>query len=228
MRTCNSCTSLILFRCLDKYVNTKFLADLDLLSNALALQMAGGGVRGQLPPPFEKHGQRSEHTGFLTGLVLLCIVLALRNSGGVGGAQPLSICKTWTRIRTHISSCTPLMDVCCSVFCDVAMCLDCEIIVICSMLTLPSGAILEFETFLRGLLRALDALTYDILFSANMRNFTRTADIGICNFLAFHKVKMLSLTVFVAVRKLHMLSFALVPPFQKLHMLLLANFLQYS
>ena len=48
------------------------------------------------------------------------------------------------------------MDVCCSVFCD------CEIITICSMLTLPSGAILEFETFLRGFLRALDALTYDI------------------------------------------------------------------
>ena len=73
------------------------------------------------------------------------------------------------------------MDVCCSVFCDVAMCLDCEIIVICSMLTLPSGATLEFETFLRGFLRALDALTYvrNILCSANMRNFSRTADIGI-------------------------------------------------
>ena len=86
VRTCNSCTSLIRFRCLDKYVNTEFLADLDLLSNALALQMAGGVRGAQLPPPqFEKHGQRSEHTGFLTGLVLFCIVLALRNSGGVGG-----------------------------------------------------------------------------------------------------------------------------------------------
>ena len=159
-------------------------------------------------------------------------MLALQNSGGVGGGRsPPPICKTWTRIRTHISSCTPLMDVCCSVFCDVAMCLICEIIVSCSMLTLPSGAILEFETFLRSFLRALDALTYDIRnipCSANMRNFSRTADIGICNFLAFHKVKMLSLTVFVAFRKLHMLSFALVPPLQKLHMLLLANFSQYS
>ena len=191
-------------------------------------------MRGaQLPPPCEKHGQRSEHTGFLTVPSLFCSASCLHYeiAGGLGGAQPPPIRKTWTRIRTHISSCTPLMDVCCSVFCDVAMCLDCEIIVICSMLTLPSGAIPEFETFLRGFLRALDALTYDIrniLCSANMRNFSRTADIGICNFLAFHKVKMLSLTVFVAVRKLHMLSFALAPPFQKLHMLLLANFLQYS
>ena len=45
----------------------------------------GGGAGGAAPPPFEKHGQRSEHTGFLTGLVLFCIVFALRNSGGVGG-----------------------------------------------------------------------------------------------------------------------------------------------
>ena len=56
------------------------------------------------------------------------------------------------------------------------------------MLTLPIGAILEFETFLRSFLRALDALTYDIRnipCSANMRNFSRTADIGICNFPGF-------------------------------------------
>ena len=192
-----------------------------------------GWLRGAQPPPFEKHGQRSEHTGFLTVHSLFCFASCLpyEIAGGLGGAQPPPICKTWTRIRTHISSCTPLMDVCCSVFCDVAMCLICEIIVSCSMLTLPSGAILEFETFLRSFLRALDALTFDIRnipCSANMRNFSRTADIGICNFLAFHKVKMLSLTVFVAFRKLHMLSFALVPPLQKLHMLLLANFSQYS
>ena len=32
------------------------------------------------------------------------------------------------------------MDVCCNVFCDVAMCLICEIIVICNMLTLAIGA----------------------------------------------------------------------------------------
>ena len=123
------------------------------------------------------------------------------------------------------------MDVCCSVFCDVAMCLICDIIVSCSMLTLPSRAILEFETFLRSFLRALDALTYDIRnipCSANMRNFQEPQTLEFAIFLAFHKVKMLSLTVFVAFRKLHMLSFALVPPLQKLHMLLLANFSQYS
>ena len=189
VRTCSSCTSMIRFRCLDKYVNTKFLADLDLLINALALQMAGG-LWGAQPPPSEKHGQTSEHTGFLTVHNLFCFASCLHYeiAGGLGGAQPPAICKTWTRIRTHISSCTPLMDVCCSVFCDVAMCLICEIIVICSMLTLPSGAVLEFETFLRSFLRALDALTYDIRnipCSANMRNFSRTADIGICNFLGF-------------------------------------------
>ena len=56
------------------------------------------------------------------------------------------------------------------------------------MLTLPSGAILEFETFLRSFLRALDALTYDIRnipCSSNMRNFSRAANIGICNFPGF-------------------------------------------
>ena len=134
-------------------------------------------------------------------------MLALRNSGGVGGGAAPPNLQNMTRIRTHISSCTPLMDVCCRVSCDVAMCLICEILVSCSMLTLPSGAILEFETFLRSFLKALDAVTYDIRnipCSANMRNFSRAADIGICNFLAFHKVKMLSLTVFVAFRKLHM------------------------
>ena len=46
VRTCSSCASLIRFRCLDKYVN---IADLGLLSNALALQMAGG-LRGRSPP----------------------------------------------------------------------------------------------------------------------------------------------------------------------------------
>ena len=117
------------------------LADLDLLSDALALQMARG-LRGAQPSPFEKHGQRSEHIGFLTVHRLFCFEACLHyeTAGGLGGVQPPPICKTWTRIRTHISSCTPLMDVCCSVFCDAVMCLICEIIVICSMLTLPSGA----------------------------------------------------------------------------------------
>ena len=102
----------------------------------------GGGLRGGQPPPFQKHGQRSEHTGFLTVHRLFCFASCLHYevAGRFAGAQPPPICKTWTRIRTHISSCTPLMDVCCSVFCDVAMCLICEIIVICNMLTLPSGA----------------------------------------------------------------------------------------
>ena len=158
-------------------------------------------------------------------------MLALRNSGGVeGGAAPPNLQNMDEDQNTYIFL-HPSDGRVLQCFCDVAMCLICEIIVSCSMLTLPSGAILEFETFLRSFLRALDALTYNIRnipCSANMRNFSRAADIGICNFLAFHKVKMLSLTVFVAFRKLHMLSFALVPPLQKLHMLLLANFSQYS
>ena len=101
----------------------------------------GGGVAGGAAPLFEKHGQRSEHTGFLTVHRLFCLASRLHYeiAGGLGG-RSLPICKTWTKIRTHISSCTPLMDVCCSVFCDVAMCFICEIIVIRSMLTLPSGA----------------------------------------------------------------------------------------
>ena len=108
VRTCNSCTRLIRFRCLDKYVNTKFLADLDLLSNALALQMAGGVRGAQLPPPFEKHGQRSEHTGFLTGLVLFCIVFALRTSGGVGGGRSPPQFAKHGRGSEHIYLLAPL------------------------------------------------------------------------------------------------------------------------
>ena len=144
VRTCSSCTSMIRFRRLDKYVNTKFLADLDLLSNALALQMAGGLRRRSPPrPPFEKHGQRSEHTGFLTVHRLVCFARCLHHeiAGGLGGAQPPPIRKTWTRIRTHISSCTPLMDVCVAMCFAMLRCvLICEILVICNMLTLPSGA----------------------------------------------------------------------------------------
>ena len=89
MRTCSSCTSMIKFRCLDKYVNTKFLADLDLLSNALALQMAGGLRGAQPPPPFEKHGQRSEHTGFLTVHRLFCLASCWHYeiAGGFGGGR---------------------------------------------------------------------------------------------------------------------------------------------
>ena len=94
VRTCSSCTSMIRFRCLDNYVNTKFLADLDLLSNALALQMAGG-LRGAQPPPFEKHGQRSEHTGFLTVHNLFCFASCLRYeiAGGLGGRSPPEFAK---------------------------------------------------------------------------------------------------------------------------------------
>ena len=79
VRTCSSCTSMIRFLCLHKYVNTKLVAHLDLLSNALASQTGA--------PPFEKHGQRSEHTSFLQLLnMFFCILLAVRNSGGLGGA----------------------------------------------------------------------------------------------------------------------------------------------
>ena len=128
---------MIRFRCLDNYVNTKLLAHLDLLSNAIALQN-GGGVGGAQRPPFEKHGQRSEHTSFLTvdRLFFFAIVLALRNSGG-WGVQPPPICKTWMKIATRISSCTPLMNLYCNVFC---VCLLYEIAVICNMLTLPGVA----------------------------------------------------------------------------------------
>ena len=42
VKTCSYCTSMIGFRCLDDYVNTKLLAHLGLLSNALALRNGGG------------------------------------------------------------------------------------------------------------------------------------------------------------------------------------------
>ena len=103
VRTCSSCTSMLRFRCLDKYVKTKFLA---YLSNALALQMAGGLRRVQ-PHPFEKHGQRSEHIGFLTVHRLFCFASCLHYeiAGGLRGRSPppSPICKTRTEIRTYIS-----------------------------------------------------------------------------------------------------------------------------
>ena len=122
------------------------------------------------------------------------------------------------------------MDVCCSVFCDVAMCLDCEIITICSMLTLPSGAILEFETFLCGFLRALDALTYDIrniFVPQTCETFQepQTLEFAISCFsqgqnAVIDSLRSSSKTAYVVI--------CISPSFQKLHMLLLANFLQYS
>ena len=92
----------------DKYVNTKFLADLDLLSNALALQMAGG-LRGAQPPPFEKHGQRSEHTGFLTVHRLFCFASCLHYeiAGGLGGRSPPQFAKHG-RGSEHIYLLAPL------------------------------------------------------------------------------------------------------------------------
>ena len=56
------------------------------VENALALQMARG-LRGAQPPPFEKHGQRSEHTGFLTVHSLFCFASCLHYeiTGGLGG-----------------------------------------------------------------------------------------------------------------------------------------------
>ena len=89
-RTCSSCTSMIRFRCLDKYVNTKLLVHMDLLSNALALQMAGELRGAQPPPPFDKHGQRSEHTTFLTVHRSFCFASCLlpEIAGGWGGNPP--------------------------------------------------------------------------------------------------------------------------------------------
>ena len=100
---------MIRFRCLDNYVNTKFLADLDLLINALALQMAGELRGAQLPPPSEKHGQGSEHTGFLTVNNLFCFASCLHYeiAGGFGGAQPPQFAKHG-RGSEHIYLLAPL------------------------------------------------------------------------------------------------------------------------
>ena len=101
VRTCSSCTSMF---------GQIFRADLDLLSNALALQMAGW-LRGAQPPPFEKHGQRSEHTGFLTVHSLLCFASCLHHeiAGGVaGGAQPPPQFAKHGRGSEHIYLLAPL------------------------------------------------------------------------------------------------------------------------
>ena len=80
---------MIRFRCFETYVNTKLLAQLDLLSNALASQN-GGGWGGRRPPPFEKHGQRSEHTSFLQRLIVSFVASCLHYeiAGGLGGRSP--------------------------------------------------------------------------------------------------------------------------------------------
>ena len=104
-----------------------------------------------------------------------------------------------------------------------AMCLICEIILICSMLTLPSGAILEFETFLRSFLRAFDAVTYDIRnipCSANMRNFSRAADIGICNFPGFSQGQNAVVDSLRSISKTAYVVICISPSF--------SNFSQYS
>ena len=104
VRTYSSCTSMIRFLCLDKKVNT---APCTPVQN-------GAGLGRSQPPPFEKHGQRSEHTGLLQRFAS-----CLHTKWGVrGGGSPL-ICEIWTTIQTHISSCSPLMDLYCNVFCDV-------------------------------------------------------------------------------------------------------------
>ena len=56
----------------------------------------GEAVAGGAAPPFEKHGQRSEHIGFLTVHRLSCFESCLHyeTAGGLGGAQPPPICKT--------------------------------------------------------------------------------------------------------------------------------------
>ena len=59
VRTCSSCTSMIRFRRLHKYVNTKLLAHLDLLSN-LPYKIAGG--LGEAQPPNLKSIDKDQNT----------------------------------------------------------------------------------------------------------------------------------------------------------------------
>ena len=116
--------------------------------------------------------------------------------GGLGGAQPAPVCKTWTRIRTHISSCTPLMDLYCNVVCDVAMCLLYKIAVLCSMLTLPRAAnigICSFPGFSQGQNAVIDSIRS---ISKTARNFV------ICISPSFSKVTCCFLPASRSVRNL--------------------------
>ena len=78
--------------------------------------------------------------------------------------------------------------------------------------------ILEFETFLRSFLRALDALTYNIRnipCSANMRNFSRTANIGICNYPAFSQSQNAVIDSLRSISKTAYVVICISPSFSK-------------
>ena len=130
-------------------------------------------------------------------------MLALRNSGGLGGGAAPPHLQNMnedqnTYIFLHPSDGFALQFVC-------ATCLLYKITVISSLLTLPRGAKLEIERLARSFPRSLNAVIYDIRnlsCSANMRNLSRTANIVIYRFLAFSpslskKLQMLLFAVFV-------------------------------
>ena len=104
VRTYNSCTSMIRLLCLDKYVNTK------LLACVYKVARGWGGRSPRHLKSTDKH-QNTPASCNRRIFFFFCIV--------GGGAQPPPICKTWTTFRTRMSSCIPLMDLYCNVFCDM-------------------------------------------------------------------------------------------------------------
>ena len=64
----------------------------------------GGGVGGGAAPPFEKHGQRSEHTGFLTVHRLCCFASCLHYeiAGGLGRRSPPNLLNMEEDQNTYI------------------------------------------------------------------------------------------------------------------------------
>ena len=85
-------------------------------------------------------------------------------------------------------------------------------------LLFQAAQILEFETFLRSFLRALDALTYDIRnipCSANMRNFSITADIGVCNLPGFSQCQNAVIDSLRSISKTAYVVISISPSFSK-------------
>ena len=91
VRTCSSCTSMLRFRCLNMSKQSF------LQTGATHLHYKWRGVAGGAAPPH----------WLLDRSWLFCFASCLHYeiAGGLGGRRtpPLPICKTWTKIRTHIS-----------------------------------------------------------------------------------------------------------------------------
>ena len=144
----------------------------------------GGGLGGAHPPPFEKHGQRSEHTSFLQLLNMFFGILLAVAGGWAGRSPPLFQNMDEdqnTYLFLHPSDGFVLQRVLrCVHFTRYLLFAVC--------LLFQEARISELERLIRSFPRSLDAVIYDIRnlsCSSNMRNLSRTANIAIYSFPGF-------------------------------------------